>query len=138
MRLVNKIVLCLLSTGWLAGAAVGTASAKPLHEVCKADIDHYCDTVSTGNGRLMACLYAHENKISDECDAATDDVSAILDTVLAKIEEVQAECAPDLQKLCSNVKYGEGRILTCLKDNQASLSDGCKNAMPPIADGLGQ
>jgi len=135
---LNKNFYGLLAFGWLLMASAGTGSAASVHEACKADIDHYCDTVTIGNGRLMACLYAHENKISEDCDNATDDILAILDTVLAKIVDVQSQCISEIKKFCSDVKYGEGRILTCLKDNSSSLAEDCKKAMPPIADGLGQ
>ena len=135
---LNKKLCGLLAVGWLLFASIGVVSAASVHEACKADINHYCDTVTIGNGRLMACLYAHEDKISEDCDDATDDVLAILDTVLARVVDVQSQCISEINKLCSDVKYGEGRILTCLKDNISSLTDDCKKAMPPIAEGLGE
>ena len=134
----KKLGLYFVLIGYFTSAGLYSAAAAPMHDACKAELSKYCDTVTPGDGRLMACLYAHEDKISNGCDEATDDISSILDTVLAKIEEVQSQCAADLEKLCGGVKYGEGRILTCLKDNSSSLTAECKKAMPPIADGLGQ
>jgi len=134
MRLINKFMLCCLAAGWLAVAGNKAASAAPVHEACKADIDHYCDTATAGNGRIMACLYAHENKLSDDCDAATDDVSDILDTVFAKIADVLSQCTADIEKHCGDVKFGEGRILTCLNENSASLTDDCKAVAPQFGE----
>jgi len=41
---------------------------------------------------------------------------------------LQDGCADDARKLCANVQPGGGRIIACLKQNQSSLSDTCKQA----------
>ena len=38
-------------------------------------------------------------------------------------------CQADVQKLCSGINPGEGRILRCLKKHQDSVSDKCKEAL---------
>ncbi len=43
--------------------------------------------------------------------------------------DVQAACASDVQKLCAGVRPGGGRIVACLKQHQAEVSDGCKQAI---------
>ena len=42
---------------------------------------------------------------------------------------VSAACAADAQRLCAGVPQGGGRILVCLKQHQAQVSDGCKQAV---------
>ena len=37
-------------------------------------------------------------------------------------------CRPDLQKFCSDVQPGGGRIVACLKQHEADLSPACKEA----------
>ena len=44
------------------------------------------------------------------------------------LDAIRAACAGDAQKLCAGVQPGGGRILACLKENEDSLSDGCKQA----------
>ena len=44
------------------------------------------------------------------------------------LQILQAGCAEDARKFCSNVQSGGGRILACLKQNKDSLSDKCKQA----------
>jgi Cysteine rich repeat len=44
------------------------------------------------------------------------------------IQILTAGCADDAKKFCANVPSGGGRIIACLKQNQASLSDKCKQA----------
>jgi len=44
-------------------------------------------------------------------------------------------CAADVQKFCSDVKKGEGRVLACLKSHQPNISQACsamlaKNPQP--------
>ena len=38
-------------------------------------------------------------------------------------------CKADAEKLCSGVQPGGGRIAGCLKQNEAQVSDACKDAM---------
>ncbi|WP_146030302.1 hypothetical protein [Methylocella silvestris] len=42
---------------------------------------------------------------------------------------IGAECAPDYRALCRGVPPGEGRVVSCLQDNAAKLSQGCKSAL---------
>ena len=46
-------------------------AAQSIFESCAKDLETYCGAVTPGNGRTYACIYAHEDKVSDECDAAT-------------------------------------------------------------------
>ncbi len=47
-------------------------SAQSIFESCAKDLEVYCSQVTPGDGRISACIYAHEDKVSDECDAATE------------------------------------------------------------------
>lgn len=41
-------------------------------------------------------------------------------------------CRSDLQSLCSGVQPGGGRLLACLKANQARLAPDCQAALPVL------
>ena len=41
----------------------------------------------------------------------------------------RAACKADVEKLCSGVQRGGGRIAACLKQNEAQVSAGCKDAL---------
>jgi Cysteine rich repeat len=43
--------------------------------------------------------------------------------------KVRAACRADVERLCKDVKPGEGRIRECLKTHAAELSDSCKAAI---------
>jgi cysteine rich repeat protein len=47
-------------------------------------------------------------------------------------------CASDVQKLCAGVPPGGGRIIACLKQHQAEVSDGCKQAIVKAMGSPGQ
>jgi Cysteine rich repeat len=51
------------------------------------------------------------------------------------LADVSAACASDVQKLCAGVPAGGGRILACLKQHQAEVSDGCKQAFAKAMQG---
>lgn len=41
----------------------------------------------------------------------------------------RAACRADVDRLCPGVQPGDGRIMACLKQNQAELSSDCKDAL---------
>lgn len=41
----------------------------------------------------------------------------------------RSACRPDVDKLCPGVQPGGGRIIDCLKQNEAQVSDPCKAAL---------
>jgi hypothetical protein len=51
------------------------------------------------------------------------------------LADVRAACASDVQKLCAGVPAGGGRIIACLKQHQAEVSDGCKQAITKAMQG---
>ena len=98
-------------------------------DACKADMEAYCSQVTPGEGRLLYCAAAHEDKLSGECSYALYQASSLLEQMAAAIVYVATECKTDIETLCGDVKAGEGRILTCLKDQQPKVSEGCRTAL---------
>jgi hypothetical protein len=58
-------------------------------------------------------------------------VTALAIGVLALSTGAEAEqpCRPDVQKLCSGVQPGGGRIVSCLKKHESELSPQCQKMM---------
>ena len=44
-------------------------------------------------------------------------------------DDPRTACAADVQKLCSNVPQGGGRVIACLKQHKEEVSDRCKQAI---------
>lgn len=86
---------------------------------CASDTKRFCSDVTPGQGRIAACLKAHDDKISANCR----------DQMVALHKDFRAAhqaCQSDVQKYCANIPRGGGRILDCLKQHEAQPSAGCK------------
>ena len=102
---------------------------------CKSDIQNYCSQVTPGNGRILQCMAAHEDKISGQCEYAFYQAASLLEQLSVAIAYVAKSCKTEIQNHCADVAPGEGRILTCLDVHQASVGAACKKA---IADTVAQ
>jgi len=112
----------------------GCASSRhPLVEQvakgCDQEITAFCKEVTPGEGRVLACLYAHEDKLSGQCEYALYDAVAQLERALTALTYVANECRDDLANYCADIKPGEGRLLACLDKNSAKVSKRCTQAM---------
>jgi cysteine rich repeat protein len=96
---------------------------------CKTEIDTYCKDVTAGEGRMIACLLAHEDHLSGRCEYHLYDAAVQLERVAAAMQHVATECHAELMAHCTNVPVGEGQIAKCLKTNEATATDKCKQAM---------
>jgi len=127
------IILALMLT---LGAAAQLGAAEGLIETvakgCEAEITTYCKDVTPGEGRILACLYAHGDKLSGKCEYALYDAAARLERAVAAMTYLAGECQDDLETYCQEVQAGQGRLLKCLKDNEAKLSDRCRGAFQDV------
>jgi cysteine rich repeat protein len=99
---------------------------------CKVEIEKYCSQVTPGEGRVLACLYAHEDKLSSKCEYALYDAAAQLERAVAALSYVANECDADLEKYCKSIAPGEGRLLDCLKKHDKQVSGRCKQALKDV------
>ncbi len=109
----------------LAVSLPGSGQAQGVFEACGDELQNYCSQVTPGNGRLFACFYAHEDKLSEACDAAIVDVADQLDMFFEVIRYAAQQCGDDIAKHCQDVEFGGGRIYSCLKSSGGQLSDAC-------------
>jgi hypothetical protein len=115
----------------VTAAMQGQLSAQVL-EGCSSELTQYCADVTAGEGRLLACLYAHGDKLSGQCDYALYDAAARLERAVGAVTYVAAECRSELDTYCANVEAGEGRVAQCLKDHASELSPGCDQALTTV------
>ncbi|MEO1194384.1 MAG: cysteine rich repeat-containing protein [Pseudomonadota bacterium] len=108
------------------------AGAQSIFEACKTTLVEHCSEVEPGHGRLMACLYANEEKLTPECDAATVDVADALDRFFELLRFTQQECRGDIETHCAETEFGGGRIFHCLKQHEAELSGDCATSVATI------
>lgn len=118
--------------------ATSATQAQDVLKACEADIQTYCSQVTLGDGRLLACMYAHEDKISPECDVAVADAADQLDWFLSSVRDALETCAPDIQKHCADVEAGQGRIYACLRIKKDQIGDDCKAVVDNVTARLTQ
>ena len=99
---------------------------------CEKELTSYCSQVTPGEGRILACLYAHNDKLSGKCEYALYDAAAQLERAVAALSYVVNECADDLDQFCTGVAAGEGRLMDCLEKNDPKVSSRCKDAMKQV------
>lgn len=98
-------------------------------EACQTEIESYCSQVTPGEGRLLACFYAHGDKLSGRCEYALYEAAAQLEQFAAAITHLATLCHDDLVKFCAEVEVGEGRVGTCLLEHKAEVTDACRQAI---------
>jgi len=123
----SMVVTALLLVAGRAQAA--DTLADSLKKACNKELTTFCKGVPPGEGRILACLYAFEDKVSDKCIYALYDASLQLEQAVAALKFAASECKGDLEKFCANVKPGQGRGLACLNKNDKALSQTCKDAL---------
>ena len=121
-------VLLLSVTGaWAQDSIVDNVMAA-----CEVEIETYCSQVTPGEGRLLACFYAFEDKLSGSCQWALYQAAADLEDFAAAVTHVATECHDDLLNFCADVELGEGRVGTCLLEHKAEVTDTCRQAMDDV------
>lgn len=123
--------LCILFMFVSSAGAIETL-VESVAKGCKNELESYCSKVTPGEGRILACLYAHNDKISGRCEYALYDAAAQLERFIAALTYVANECEDDLDKFCASVPAGEGRLAACLDKNKEKISARCKQAMKDV------
>ena len=132
---ILKLTLGMLAIAATAPAVAQESVGEYLMKACEADLKQYCSQVTPGEGRLLHCVAAHEDKLSGQCEYALYQAASALEQLSAAIAYVARSCETEIKTKCSDVQAGEGRLLACLDENAASLGDSCKKA---LADTVGE
>ena len=99
---------------------------------CKTELEKYCNQVTPGQGRVLACLYAYGDKLSSRCEYALYDAAVQLERAVAALSYVANECDADMEKYCESIEPGEGRLLECLEKHDKEVSGRCKQAIKDV------
>ncbi len=118
----------------LAGNVFAEDIVSQVQKSCETEIKNYCSQVTLGEGRLLACFYAHEDKLSGQCQYALYDASAQLERAVSALNYVAGQCQDDLIEHCADVQLGEGRVLECLEANSESISAACAQALDDVIE----
>ena len=102
------------------------AIAETVITGCVDDLVTHCSSVTAGEGRVIACIYAHEDKLSGRCTATLNDVRLRLHDIQSMVGYAAGQCLEDVEKHCSNVETGDGRLIRCLRYAGKAVSEKCR------------
>lgn len=123
------------------------SEASSLMSACRLDIGTLCEGVREGRGRISACLYAHDRRLSQPCAA---EVSSIANSrtfnrfLPANLDDLQASgraasltdvCSQDIRARCEGVGSDTRRILACLYARADEISPPCHATAESIVRG---
>lgn len=133
---IRSISMMFAATLLIGSAASAQETVgEHLLKACDADLKQFCSQVTPGEGRLLHCVAAHEDKISSQCQYALYQSARLLEELAVAINYVAKECQTEIQSHCADVKMGEGRVLECLEKNDANVGASCRQA---IKDTVGE
>ena len=135
---MKKVKLAMLATAALMFTSQATAQDDLigyLVDACETELTTFCSTVTPGEGRLLHCAAAHADQLSGQCEYALYQAATLLEQFAAATAYVINSCRTDIETHCSSVAMGEGRVLMCLQENAAEVSNACNQA---VADTVGE
>jgi Golgi apparatus protein 1 len=105
----------------------GSKMLEKLQKDCKSDTQKLCKDVTPGEGRIAACLDSKENQLSSGCRETWNGTKVEVSQRLDKADVAfRKNCGKDVQKYCSDVPSGRGRLLNCLDNYRSDLSSSCQ------------
>ncbi|PJZ79901.1 cysteine rich repeat-containing protein [Leptospira meyeri] len=96
------------------------AESKPIYEICKPEIASFCQGVKPTKARILQCLKERGKNLSEACEVGQNALSESMK------EKSQGFCKEDVSEYCRWVIPGGGRILKCLFQNEAKISNQCR------------
>ena len=109
-----------------------TARIAKLENACANDIKKYCRAVTPGEGRMIYCMQAHENKISTKCAFELGEAATSVQSAADALKDAVIACKAEINGVCGKLVPGQGRIAACLLSNKSTASAGCADAIKKI------
>lgn len=109
-----------------------TAKVAQLQVACGRDIKQYCKTVTPGEGRVIYCLQAHEDKISPKCTYELEETASTVQIAADTLKEAVIACKSEINGICGKTVPGQGRIAACLMTNKSTASKDCVDAIQRV------
>jgi len=110
------------------------AGVAKMEGACGKELRKYCSQVTPGEGRIIFCMEAYEDKLSPKCLATMYDAAQNAQALASIMKTATAMCRDDAVKTCGKVRVGHGRVLQCLLDNKSTVSKSCADAVQKVSD----
>jgi len=108
------------------------AETAKLENSCADDIKKYCSDVTPGEGRMIYCMQAHEDKISPKCAFDLEEAATDVQLSADNLKEAISACKTEITGVCGSTLPGQGRIAACLMANKSTASKACGEALGKI------
>ena len=109
-----------------------TAKIKKLENSCAPDIKKYCKDVTPGEGRIIYCMQAHEDKISPKCAYELGETAESVQATSDLLKDGVIACKAEIADVCGKIQPGQGRVAACLIANKATASKDCVDAIQKV------
>ena len=103
-----------------------------LEKSCAKDVKRYCTNVTPGEGRMIYCMQAFEDKISPRCAFDLGEIVLDLQASTDALKTAVNACRVEIGGVCGKVQPGSGRIAACLVANKATVSKDCSDAIQKV------
>jgi len=141
MNIIRTASILILTTMFISGAAIaeGKKLADKLANTaiavdikipsCDADAAILCPGLPLNSQKSFMCLMAYEDNLSVACQLGIVEAAMALEMGMMAIDYSIKACEADADKYCVDVEAGEGRIVSCLRKNEAKLNKKCTTAL---------
>ena len=109
-----------------------TAKIAKLESTCASDIKKYCKDVTPGEGRMIYCMQAHEDKISPKCAFELGETAGSVQATSDILKDGVIACKAEITGVCGKIQPGQGRIAACLIANKSTASKDCADAIQKV------
>ncbi len=96
---------------------------------CDADIEQYCSGLPRNSQKVFMCMMAYEDSLSESCRLGIVEAAMSIRMGAAAIDYSVRACEEDADKHCLDVQPGEGRLVNCIKEHEAEVSEACVTAL---------
>jgi hypothetical protein len=98
-------------------------------ESCAEDAEKYCPGLPSDSEEAIICMMGSADKLSTNCKLGIAEAALSMKMGVIGIDYPIRACEADADKYCLNVQAGEGRLVSCIKRNEAKVSKGCVSAL---------
>jgi len=118
----------------LGKAIIDKLAAKitKLENACGSDIKKFCKDVTPGEGRMIYCMQAHEDKISPKCAYELGETAGSVQATQDLLKDGVIACKAEIAGVCGKIQPGQGRIAACLIANKSTASKDCADAIQKV------
>ena len=122
------------------------AQTNAIRQSCRSDYQAHCASVPTGGSAALSCLQENAASLSPACGRAVAAVGGGSESTApggpapspqrggapGGTGGLRQACGMDYRTYCRGIRPGGGRAIACLKENAASLSPGCQEALESL------